>query len=480
MKNIKNSWELKVLEEEYKDLSVWNIKYPVYTDNKEQTLSLVNGEEIDMNGIQLFLDEITYNDQQIISSLEEENKLKDSYNNYAKEFNKYNHELKKYVEGTVSEEAIEKSLESKRNELDKINSKKNRLGGRISKIELSRKEELENEINILENRKTEFLNFKATALENYNKSKEEYDQVQQQRVNYENEQRKYEAYVIKTFEYSFNKMALANIKLEEATEEFIKESDLRIKSYKGDDYREALEHYEFLHNMYNDLHRTICDSETIKNVPELLEIISTKQEQLEDDFENRNIKEIEPKPEEVVEETKKDVEISNNDYNSEFDIPLEETFADSNKEEINETEIKPSIEDNYEMNESNVKLEENNEINKSNVKLEENNEINNNDFIDTNEDINVTNNSVDFIDNYELPEEPTTLESLAKEESKFDNNEFIDTNDDIKTNVVNDSVDFIQDEELFTPVETYTQQQYNTNLYNEDTSFVDTPRTKIR
>ncbi len=289
MENIRNTWDLKDIEKEFKNVEIETINFSEYAQREDGNLQqrfapLIYNGKVDIKGVQSFIYEVEYNRDMVTESLKKENEAKQERIKLAREYNKYNHEISKYVDGTINQENIDKSLRNYENEYEKILAKQNSLGGRISPSDENEKKELEEQIAVLRSRKRKMLDFRNEAKVKYDEVNEEYEKINEDRLSYEKEQRKYEYYIVSCYEYALKKYIKASDDLSVKQEKYVNEEDIMQKTYYGDDYRDARLYTEELKSDFDKLKELIISSEAYKKgyIDTLLE----KQDEITNSYQN--------------------------------------------------------------------------------------------------------------------------------------------------------------------------------------------------
>ena len=133
----------------------------------EEIESMLKDNKFDLNDIQILLDELAYNYDMIEELDEEVAQYKEDTNEYAKMYNEFNRDLPGY--------AIEiRNLESA---IEKLDEKQQRLGGRISKKDVEKRNDYEQQIQDLKEKYEFSKSNRIASREGYNESKVKYDEL---------------------------------------------------------------------------------------------------------------------------------------------------------------------------------------------------------------------------------------------------------------------------------------------------------------
>ena len=328
----------------------------------EEIESMLKDNKFDLNDIQILLDELAYNYDMIEELDEEVAQYKEDTNEYAKMYNEFNRDLPGY--------AIEiRNLESA---IEKLDEKQQRLGGRISKKDVEKRNDYEQQIQDLKEKYEFSKSNRIASREGYNESKVKYDElIAAQKEGIAKQQ--FEEYTNKLEDickYCLSKMKEKDNKLEELRVAMVNCVDAtNISGYAAEFSKELDERNKFYSNF----------EKVVKMIAESEEYQSTVGKNLIEELNEELSKEVEPevKVEEATAEVEAEVKVEEATTEVEPEVKVEEVTAEVTPEvKVEETtaEVTPEakVEETTAEVEPEVKVEEATAEVEPEIKAEEN------------------------------------------------------------------------------------------------------------
>ena len=307
----------------------------------EEIESMLKDNKFDLNDIQILLDELAYNYDMIEELDEEVAQYKEDTNEYAKMYNEFNRDLPGY--------AIEiRNLESA---IEKLDEKQQRLGGRISKKDVEKRNDYEQQIQDLKEKYEFSKSNRIASREGYNESKVKYDELiaaQKEGI----AKKQFEEYTNKLEDickYCLSKMKEKDNKLEELRVAMVNCVDAtNISGYAAEFSKELDERNKFYSNF----------EKVVKMIAESEEYQSTVGKNLIEELNEELSKEVEPevKVEEATAEVEAEVKVEEATTEVEPEVKVEEATTEV-EPEVKVEEVTAEVEPEAKVEEATAEVE---------------------------------------------------------------------------------------------------------------------------